>query len=151
MKVGHELLKWSAALATGVARIDQQHRMLINILNDANTCFRDGGNAEAQAKAMEDLIGYTIYHFDSEEELMESGGYGDRLPDDEKNHVREHRAFAKAAAEYQSALRQGKTIDYETLFGFLNNWLVNHVMGTDQKLAKFLNDDSLLLTGSDCR
>lgn len=142
MKVGHELLQWSDALATGVARIDQQHKMLINILNDANKCFCDGGNAETQAKAMEDLIGYTIYHFDSEEELMESGGYGDRLPDDEKNHVREHRAFAKAATEYQLALKQGQPIDYEILFGFLNNWLVNHVMGTDQKLGRFLNNGS---------
>lgn len=142
MKIGHELLQWSDALATGVARIDQQHKMLINILNDANNCFREGGNADAQAKAMEDLIGYTIYHFDSEEELMESEGYGDRLPDDEKNHVREHRAFAKAAAEYQLALNQGESIDYETLFAFLNSWLLNHVMGTDQKLGKFLNDAS---------
>ncbi|MCG2576919.1 bacteriohemerythrin [Dechloromonas sp. XY25] len=139
MKVGHQLLQWSDTLATGIARIDQQHQMLINILNDANNCFRAGGNAEAQAKAIEDLIGYTIYHFDSEEELMESGGYGDRLPDDEKAHVREHRAFAKAATEYQLALKQGKAIDHETLFGFLNNWLVNHVMGTDQELGKFLN------------
>jgi len=140
MTVGHGLLQWSDALATGVARIDQQHKMLINILNDANKCFCAGGNEETQAKALEDLIGYTIYHFDSEEELMESVGYGDRLPDDEKNHVREHRAFAKAATEYQLALKQGKPIDYEMLFSFLNNWLVNHVMGTDQKLGRFLND-----------
>ena len=26
------------------------------------------------------------------------------------------------------------------LFGFLNNWLVNHVMGTDQKFGRFLNE-----------
>lgn len=140
MKVGHELLQWSDALATGVARIDQQHKMLINILNDANKCFRNGESAETQVKVMADLIGYTIYHFDSEEELMESGGYGERLPEEEKNHVREHRAFAKAASEYQLALKQGKPIDYETLFSFLNNWLVNHVMGTDQKLGRFLNN-----------
>lgn len=139
MRVGHELLKWSDALATGVARIDQQHKMLINILNDANQCFRDGQDAEAQVKIMEDLIGYTTYHFDSEEELMEAGGYGERLPDEEKRHVREHRAFAKAASDYQLALKQGKPIDYEMLFGFLNNWLVNHVMGTDQKFGRFLN------------
>jgi methyl-accepting chemotaxis protein/hemerythrin len=73
---------------------------------------------------------------------MESGGYGVRLPDEEKRHVREHRAFAKAASDYQLALKQGKLIDYEMLFGFLNNWLVNHVMGTDQKFGKFLNKGS---------
>ncbi|HLO64653.1 MAG TPA: bacteriohemerythrin [Azonexus sp.] len=139
MKAGPELLQWSDTFATGVDRIDRQHRMLLNILNDANHCFRHGGNAEAQARALEDLIGYTIYHFDSEEELMESGSYGDRWPDDERNHVREHRAFAKAAAEYQLAIKQGGSIDYARLFGFLNNWLLNHVMGTDQKLGAFLN------------
>jgi hemerythrin-like metal-binding protein len=140
LRTGHELLKWNDALATGVARIDQQHQMLINLLNDANQCFRKSKDAQAQVKVMEDLIGYTTYHFDSEEELMEAGGYGDRLPDEEKRHVREHRAFAKAVSDYQLALRQGKPIDYEMLFGFLNNWLINHVMNTDQKLGRFLND-----------
>jgi len=73
MRVGHELLQWSDAFATGDARIDQQHKMLINILNDANQGIRGGQDAEVQVKIMANLIGYTTDHFDSEEGLMAGG------------------------------------------------------------------------------
>lgn len=137
MKVGHELLVWRDELATGINQIDRQHKLLITILNDANTSFRTQTDIPIRLKVLEDLVGYTIYHFDFEEELIESSGYGNGLPDDEKAHVFEHRRFAKTVGEYLLALEQGESIDHESLFAFLNNWLLNHVMGTDQKFAAY--------------
>ena len=132
-------LQWTDELATGVDVIDKQHKMLINILNDANRCFRDRGDRELQKKVIDDLLSYTVYHFDTEEELMETSGPGDISPDDELKHIHEHRAFTGKAREYQSAVHDGNSIDYESVFSFLNGWLVNHVMGTDKKLGAFLN------------
>ncbi len=131
-------LQWSDALTTGVDIIDKQHKMLINILNDANLCFRGNSNSDTQKKIIDDLVSYTVYHFDTEEELIEKFALYDDSPDDEIAHIREHRSFAGRVKEYQAAVYAGKPINYETVFSYLNSWLVNHVMGTDQKLGKFL-------------
>lgn len=138
IELSHEPLQWSDALATGSDLIDKQHKILINILNDANRCFSGRGDVDLQSKVIEDLINYTVYHFDTEEDLMEKNGYGEVQPDDELSHVREHRAFTGKVAEYRSAIRHGNPIDHDQVFAFLNSWLVNHVLGTDKRLGEFL-------------
>lgn len=138
IELGHDPLLWSAALATGSELIDKQHKMLINILNDANRCFRDRDNVAQQRKVIDDLISYTVYHFDTEEELMHQSGYGEAHPDEELAHIKEHRTLAGKVVGYQSAIRQGQSIDHDQVFAFLNNWLVNHVLGTDKRLGTYL-------------
>lgn len=135
MQVGHTQLQWSDALSVGNETIDRQHRMLIGLLNEANECFRDGGDAVARWRVIADLESYTVYHFDTEEDLMESSGFADQHPTEAKAHVDAHRAFAAEVRQLEATLKQGKPVDYQTLFTFLNNWLVNHVMGTDRQLG----------------
>lgn len=137
-QLDHQPLQWSDALETGSDLIDKQHKILIGILNDANRCFRDNSELALQRKVIDDLISYTVYHFDTEEELMEKGGYGDSHSEDELSHIREHRTFTGKVAEYLAAIRQGNTIDHEQVFSFLNSWLVNHVLGTDKRLGAYL-------------
>lgn len=137
MKVGHGLLQWSDALATGVEKIDQQHRILIGILNQANLAFRRDGDLSALIKMIDALADYTLYHFEQEEEMMERSAYGEQHPDDELSHIREHQAFRDSIASYQRDLRQGRDIDRDALFAFLNQWLVGHVMGTDRKFGLY--------------
>ena len=137
MNVGNEPLIWSAALETGIEKIDQQHRMLVAILNQANRCFAEGGSQSERLSVMRDLVAYTVYHFDCEEALMDEGGYIE-CPEAEMAHISEHRSFAFAVTHYQRALEYGEGLDAKALFSFLNNWLLAHVMGTDRKLADFL-------------
>ncbi len=139
MKQGHEPLQWNDSLATGIENIDKQHKLLINILNDANHCFRENGSCELQEKVIEDLLAYTIYHFNTEEELMENRGYGEKRPEEELAHTREHRAFTGKINGYRSAIRRGEGLDHEKVFSFLNGWLIEHVMETDKRLGRFLS------------
>lgn len=139
MKIGHGLLQWSDALATGIEQIDHQHMMLINILNEANLRFRQQEDKASLEKVIGDLVSYTVYHFDTEEELMEESAFGEKSPDEEIRHIREHRSFAAQVGQYQAAIRQGEAVDHATLFTFLNNWLINHVQGTDMTLGRHLH------------
>lgn len=139
MKIGHGLLQWSDALATGIEQIDHQHMMLINILNEANLRFRQQEDKASLEKVIGDLVSYAVYHFDTEEELMEESAFGEQSPGEEIRHVREHRSFAAQVGQYQAAIRRGEAVDHATLFAFLNNWLINHVRGTDMTLGRHLH------------
>ena len=140
MKVDTELLEWSDDFATGIDLIDQQHKILIGMLNQANLCFRSEENHEVQMQLIEDLLGYTVYHFNTEEELMDENAYGDSHPDEENTHISEHRSFTSKIYEYQSALRHHEVVECHALFNFLNSWLINHVLKTDKNLGKYLTE-----------
>ena len=131
-------LQWTDELATGIEVIDMQHKRLISILNEANLCFRDNGDAERRKQVIDDLVSYTVYHFDTEEMLMKNSRAGAVPAEHEQCHIQEHRAFAAKATEYQAAVHADASIDCDTVFSFLNHWIVQHVMGTDKKLGEHL-------------
>lgn len=70
------LFKWSSALRTGIAVIDEQHRELIARVNRfLKRCVQDGCPREELAKTFGYLRGYSIVHFTLEEELMAEYGF----------------------------------------------------------------------------
>jgi hemerythrin-like metal-binding protein len=65
-------------------------------------------------------------------------GFAQESSEDAATHAREHREFSQTVASVQQDLVAGKLITREALLGFLNNWLVNHILNTDMRLASFL-------------
>ena len=128
-------ITWNASLVTGVPVIDEQHQILVNMLNDAHGRLGEQAGRDAVEAIVRELISYALYHFDTEEELMVEEGYGEAL---REAHFAEHRGFSSKVAEVQQQLAQGKVISRDDLLGFLNGWLVNHIQKTDQTLGQFL-------------
>lgn len=133
-----ELLVWGPKLATGIKAIDDQHMILVEMTNDANRKLKDAVDKPLLMRMVRDLMNYALYHFDTEEELMASHGYLERHPDDAARHNAEHRDFSETVAQLHQALVRGELITREHLVGFLNHWLVNHILHTDMRLAAFL-------------
>jgi hemerythrin len=135
MQASYEPIVWNETLMTGVAIIDEQHQILVNMLNDANAQLTGNVSRDALEEIVRDLMSYALYHFDTEEELMVEEDYAVA---DREQHFGEHRDFSKTVAEVQLGLSQGKLITREELLGFLNGWLINHILKTDQQLGKFV-------------
>ncbi len=133
-----DLLEWGPALFTGVEAIDEQHKMLVDMLNEANLRMRSQIDRSVTEDIVRDLMSYALYHFETEEELMLEHGYSQGSSEDAAKHLTEHREFSNTVASVQQDLIAGKPITREALLGFLNNWLVNHIMHTDKRLAAFL-------------
>ena len=133
-----DLLEWGPKLLTGIEAIDEQHKMLVDMLNEANLRMRSMVERAVVESIVRDLMSYALYHFETEEELMLEQAYAKESPDDAATHAREHREFSQTVASVQQDLVAGKLITREALLGFLNNWLVNHILNTDMRLASFL-------------
>lgn len=133
-------LEWSEALTTGVAEIDEQHMILVHTLNAASEKLAIESSAETLGEITQDLLSYALYHFDTEEELMQQYGYQAGSADDAQLHLEQHRSFSNKVVSVREGLKTGVLIAPEALIGFLNDWLVNHIQNTDKRLARFILD-----------
>ena len=127
--------QWDSDLMTGHSMIDDDHRRLIDYINELHGAMHEGHGAEAIAAVVEKLVTYTREHFGREEKLMALGGY----PDVEA-HLRAHRDFIAKIEEFQARLRQRSgTVSMDVLV-FLRDWLTNHILKTDKGFAASLQN-----------
>ena len=131
-------IEWTDQLATGIAEIDRQHRFLVDAINDANHKLTDFPDLKLIEQITKDLLGYAIYHFETEEDLMLEYGYTAESTADAELHERQHRDFSVRVMAIRDSLRGGNQVSIEDLLGFLNRWLISHIMDTDQLLASFI-------------
>jgi len=131
-------LEWTDALKTGVKEIDEQHMILVHTLNDAAEKLSHEATAEILGQITQDLLSYALYHFETEEELMQEYGYREAEGDGMQRHLDQHRAFSGKVVAVREGIKAGNLIAPQDLIGFLNDWLVNHIQHTDQALAAFV-------------
>ena len=126
-------IQWSSDLALGIDEIDDQHKVLIEILNDVYETVNSGNRDEKKLKKIIDgMLRYVNFHFVTEEMKMIKTNYGDY-----KNHKAEHDAFVERALEFQAAFREGSSTLPEEMMNFLKEWLVNHIQGTDRQYVPY--------------
>jgi hemerythrin len=131
-------IQWSDAMNTGVAEIDQQHRILVDTLNEAKTRLPDDGGDPLFEQITRDLLAYAIYHFDTEEQFMQRYDFATAAPEDAATHLRQHRSFSEQVVELREIARAGAPGSRDKLLAFLQNWLVNHILTTDKRLGQFI-------------
>ncbi|MCK9635760.1 MAG: bacteriohemerythrin [Methylobacter tundripaludum] len=134
----YDLIVWNDGLVTGIDKIDEQHQILINLFNEANTKLTANNNADFLEQITRDLLSYALYHFETEEELMQKYGYSEEKTGDIERHILQHRSFSAKVVAVHNDIKAGILISREDLLAFLNRWLINHILNTDKQLAAFL-------------
>jgi hemerythrin-like metal-binding protein len=131
-------IQWSDAMLTGVAEIDRQHRILVDSLSEARLKLSGDEADPAFEQITRDLLGYAIFHFDTEEQLMRRHGYDVGAPDATAAHLAQHRGFSDRVVGLRAAARTGEPGSKAALLSFLEDWLVNHIMTIDKRLGQFI-------------
>jgi hemerythrin len=136
--ISHEPIIWNDSYLTGIDRIDEQHKVLVNTLNEANVRLAAHVTRDLLEQITRDLLSYAIYHFETEETLMNTYNYAGLSAADEAKHRQEHRGFSQQVVALREGLRDGRLVTREELLSFLNNWLINHILFSDKHLGDFL-------------
>lgn len=134
----NEKIEWSKEYEVGVEEIDEQHHILVNTLNEANELLTNDYSLENLQNITKDLLSYALYHFETEEELMQQYNYDEEKSEEYEKHMKQHRDFSAKVVEVRNSLKAGNLIGQEELLKFLVNWLLNHINKTDKKLGAFL-------------
>lgn len=119
---------------TGIEVIDKQHKKIVDYINQLDDA-RNGGNRELAAKVINNLVGYTISHFEFEESMQEKAEYPFL-----KAHKKLHQLFAKRVGEYQERFKLGEDIS-EELHRLMFNWLYGHIMNEDMDYVPSLQSN----------
>lgn len=127
------LIQWSNLLSVGVTQFDNEHKKLVDILNNLHDAMKEGKGADVIGKTLDSLISYTATHFASEEKLMTQHAYPNLT-----KHKGEHAALVKQALEIQKDFKAGKALP-QNLLQFLKDWLMKHIAGDDKQYGPFLN------------
>lgn len=126
-------VSWDDSLSVGIDAIDDDHKKLLTLINNMQTAvFYPTGEA-FEREAMKDLVEYTKYHFQREEDLMEQHDF----PGFEA-HKQQHAEMIEKVNSVYAAYEHDREGTVEELTQFLKTWLVNHINGTDQEYAPFL-------------
>lgn len=130
------LFQWDQDLNTGLDDVDQQHKNLVNIINETlQLSFEQEKIALKTIARIHDKLGaYVTVHFDTEEALMLAYGIDDRHVKDHKN---THEAFKNKLEDYFSDY--GALVDPKRLSNiseYLIRWLAYHILNTDKSLAE---------------
>ncbi len=124
---------WENGMSVGVASIDEDHRRLLEILNSLLVAFNKSEARDVVESTIKDLVGYSIRHFDTEERLFEAEGY----PRSDE-HKRMHGFFVDRVSQLGESYDLGNTDLGAEMIEFLQNWLVEHIMGADLEFGEFL-------------
>lgn len=131
-------IEWEDKYKINVAKVDEQHRGLFSILNRLHESLSCGEEKSRQAELLDELIDYTVEHFETEEKLFletDFAGY--------KEHKKVHDKLTGQAIDIQKEFRNDNaTISFE-LLDFLLSWLTEHTLGLDQEAGAHLNSKGI--------
>lgn len=130
-------IAWNAHFATNIEAIDRQHHGLLDKLNEvAPLLARYGDQPVKDFTALHEwLSGYADEHFATEEALMERLGVDPRVAEP---HRQSHQEFVKHLHDLSCCTVENNRITGNDLLSFLAGWLVGHILGEDQTLARQL-------------
>lgn len=129
------LIQWGPQYYIGLKEIDDQHKVLVDLINDVYSQFGKKGNNDRLNKVFKQLIDYTIYHFGNEEEYFRKFGY----PETE-NHKKQHTLFVDQIKKTAKDFEEGDASVSLDLVDFLKDWLINHILKIDKKYVKLFKD-----------
>ena len=135
-------IEWNEGLATGIKLVDEQHKMLLEKLNDISEAIENRQEVDVIIRTLDFMMDYTDFHFGEEEKHMENTLYP-RI----EYHKRMHEEFVDSLQNMVTEFREDGATQRlaESVNIFLFNWLVTHIKGVDGAFGKYLNEKSIVL------
>jgi hemerythrin-like metal-binding protein len=128
-------ITWNDDFLTGIEIVDLQHRWLVDMINDAAPKFLDCAPKDKadRRRLFEGLIDYTSLHFRTEEDIMAETGVDARVLE---HHQATHAALVREVLDWREKIDYCNPADGQNFLGFLAGWLLFHVLGEDQTMAR---------------
>jgi two-component system NtrC family sensor kinase len=131
-----EAFIWDNKFNTGVDVVDEQHRKLVELVNRLGSISAHLTSTEELGAILTELANYTVYHFNTEEDLMKQYVVDAAHQD---IHVKAHQHFTAQVMVAAKILMGSTDVTNQLvvpLLKYLTNWLVQHILGSDARMGK---------------
>lgn len=132
------LVEWNEKLSVGIEEIDEQHKVLVKLVNDLYAAIVQKHEAEVIDNIIAELVQYTVVHFAVEESLMRIFDY----PQYEE-HKKHHQSLTRQVLDIQHKVKNREATVSMDLLNFLRSWLTNHIMIEDKHYSPYFLDRGL--------
>jgi hemerythrin len=125
------LFVWKENYSVKVKSIDDQHKKLMDMINEFYDNITLKSNLENVTTLLSNLKKYVEFHFSLEEKYMvlaEYQGYN--------QHKKEHEKFIAKIADLEERINSGRLVLSLEVTTFLKDWLINHILVSDQKYSE---------------
>lgn len=131
-------LNWDWTLNIGIENIDNQHKELVNRLDQLLTSIEEGKGHDEVIKTLDFLEEYVVKHFNEEEEIQKKINY----PLFDIQHT-QHEDFKNELKEFRKIFEvQGSSAVLAlTVQEKLVDWFKNHIINLDKDLGDYLNEN----------
>lgn len=136
--------EWDHRYETGIETVDEDHRQLIELINDFHDLLLQGGS---RAEVI-DLLG-VVYanfklHFLTEEDFMRSTDYPDF-----RTHKADHDRLLEEFNDISACYEEGRYFNKPlTLAEHVKNWFDTHFFDMDRKLHRPEHQENMEIPGS---
>lgn len=129
-------IQWQDNFNIGIDEIDLQHKKLLQIFNELYALSTDGSQNYRVliGKTLKKLSNYTHYHFSEEENVMQHYDYPEL-----DTHKSLHQDFINKLSTSTKLILAGDSTQGLQLCSFLLDWILNHILKSDKKMALYIN------------
>lgn len=131
-------LKWEDRYTVGVKTIDEQHRILIQLMVDLWDAIESGKGRTLISDVLQRLLDYTRTHFVDEEKIMIKLNYSEY-----DRHKNDHDRFVQEVMNAAKDYIEKRAVPTQKILAFLAHWLIDHIMVYDKNLGSFLNEKGI--------
>ena len=126
-------IQWTDELSVKIPSIDNQHKRLINLINQLDASIENGNANIVINGTLKELTRYTEAHFIYEEALFTMHGY----PESDSHKIAHQKLFGKVEY-FKEKIKENDEEIYGELLEFLNNWLYHHILKEDMSYSPYL-------------
>lgn len=129
--------EWAADLVIDNGPIDEDHKLLVGLVNDLHTATTEGRGMEVVDKILDQLIDYTADHLRREEAQMAQVNFPNL-----ENHKIGHVHFIENLRRLQRQYESGSITVASQLSTILRDWLSLHIRRSDKELLEFVRQQA---------
>jgi hemerythrin len=112
------LFEWKELYSVNIASVDQQHKVLVKWMNEFYL-HHTARETQKSFSAMDNLLKYTVLHFQDEERMQEKYNFSDF-----ENHKKHHARLLNLVTQLDAEFRKNPSPENgENLAQFLKGWL----------------------------
>lgn len=133
-----EIIKWRDTFETGIGQMDDQHRRLIQLINQLYGILKAKDGFDAIDAILQEMADYAKTHLRDEEKLLAEHEYPGLEP-----HRQVHRNYFVKMDELREAMNRDRQAATQEIYLFLRQWWINHIVEEDKRYGEYLRGKGL--------
>ncbi|MCL2441519.1 MAG: bacteriohemerythrin [Treponema sp.] len=131
------LIDWSNTFMCGIKLIDDQHKGLVDLVNDMFNHVTEDEEQERKYlnKVLDEAVSYIKIHFATEEKIMDATKYKGYI-----EHKNEHKKFILTVLEHVEKFNSGTRIPIMSFSKFLKDWVLSHIAVVDKQYFVYFRE-----------